>query len=500
MVVAVGVCGVAGVTHKAEAAPADDFIITVDTRRLGASTNLQFTIPTTGTGYNYSVDCNNDGVIEATGLTDRYTCNYGTSGVYVLRISGTFPRIYFNNGGDRLKLLSVDQWGTGQWTSMAQAFYGASNMDVRATDVPDLSRVTSMSNMFMDAQNLRGESANWNWNTANVQFMSHVFYNAQLFNQDISGWDTSNVRVMRSMFDQAHSFDQPVGNWNVGRVEDMFGMFAYTRNFNQPLNAWNTQNVTNTRLMFANAEAFDQPLNRWNVARITDASDMFQGVKLSTPNYDVTMMNWNAQSVQANVPFSGGLSNYCLSDADRAHLIANSTWTITDAGRDCSAYQIEDTQHDGDATIPRDAAVGAALGTLESNDTTVSATALDTFTFTIVPGADSDFFTLDNDVIRLARPLDSFTGSQLRVVIRTTNAAGDVLDREFVFTMTGAVNPPTTPITPGVNGQDVVTPAQGVGVDLAHTGESIIIATVGGVLAVVGAVAVLVVKRIKRRA
>lgn len=499
MVVAAGAYGIFGTNQKVDAAPEDDFVITIDTTKPGTSTNMQFTIPATGAGYNYSVDCDNDGVIDATGLTGRYICNYGATGVYTLRISGAFPRFYFNNGDDKLKLLSVDQWGTGQWTSMAQAFYGASNMDVRATDAPDLSRVTSMSNMFMDARNLRGENANWNWNTSNVQFMSHMFYNAHLFNQDISDWNTANVRVMRSMFDQAHAFNQPIGKWNVGRVEDMFGMFAYTRSFNQPLNNWNTQNVTNTRLMFTNAQAFDQSLDGWNVTRITNAENMFQNVKLSTPNYDSTMKSWNSQAVQANVLFGGGRSNYCLSDTDRANLIANSTWTITDAGKDCSAYQIDNTQHDGGTTISRDAAVGSALGTLTSNDTTADATALDTFTFTIVPGANGDFFTLDNGVIRLARPLDTFAGSQLRVIIRTTNAAGNTLDREFVFNVTGAANLPVVPGAPGTAGQGSEPSQTGVA-GLANTGENVIVAIVGGILAIVAAAAILVVKRIKRHA
>lgn len=495
IVLATGMYGILSTAKKADAAPEDDFVITVDTAQPGTSTNMQFTIPATGAGYNYSVDCDNDGVIDATGLTGRYTCNYGAAGVYTLRISGAFPRFYFNNGDDKLKLLSIDQWGTGQWTSMAQAFYGAANMDIRATDVPDLSHVTSMSNMFMGAHNLRGENANWNWNTSNVQFMSHVFYDARLFNQDISSWNTADVRVMRSMFDQAHAFNQPVGRWNVGRVEDMFGMFAYARNFNQPLNDWNTQNVRNTRLMFTNAIAFDQPLNKWNITNITNAENMFRDVKLSTPNYDATIMGWSSQAVQANVPFGGGRSNYCLSDANRTNLIANSSWTITDAGRDCSAYQIENTQHDGSTTISRETVVGAALGTLSSNDTTASATALDTFTFAIIPGANSDFFTLDNRVIRLARPLNTLAGSQLRVMIRTTNAAGNTLDREFIFNVTNAASLPTIP---GVTGQGSAS-SYGSGVGLAATGENIILIIIGGVLAIIGA-AILITKRIKRQA
>jgi len=101
----------------------DDFVITVQTDNTGTSANTEFTIPTTGTGYNYNVDCNNDGTDEITGATANYTCDYGATGLnlgagtYTVRIKdnsglGTgFPRIYFNNGGDKDKLLTIEQWG-----------------------------------------------------------------------------------------------------------------------------------------------------------------------------------------------------------------------------------------------------------------------------------------------------------------------------------------------------------------------------------------------------
>ena len=57
-----------------------DFVFTVDTRKPG-SPNTQFVIPTSGSGYNYTVDCNNDGVTEVSGQTASYTCNYATPGV-----------------------------------------------------------------------------------------------------------------------------------------------------------------------------------------------------------------------------------------------------------------------------------------------------------------------------------------------------------------------------------------------------------------------------------
>ena len=207
-------------------ASSDDFVITVKTDNPGTSPDTQFTIPTTGSGYNYNLDCDDDGVHEATGVTGSTTCVYTSPGTYTVRIkdntgSGTgFPRIYFNNSGDKDKLLTIEQWGTGQWTSMRRAFYGCSNLAGQATDVPNLSNVTDMNNMFA---------------------------NATAFNQDIGGWDTSNVTILSAMFAYASDFNQDIGGWYVSSLTNatymFYGVKLSTRNYDSLLMGWNAQTL-----------------------------------------------------------------------------------------------------------------------------------------------------------------------------------------------------------------------------------------------------------------
>ena len=51
---------------------------------------------------------------EANSQTGNYTCEYAAAGAYIVRIKDNsglrtgFPRIYFNNGGDKLKLLTIN--------------------------------------------------------------------------------------------------------------------------------------------------------------------------------------------------------------------------------------------------------------------------------------------------------------------------------------------------------------------------------------------------------
>ena len=92
------------------------------------------------------------------------THTYAIAGDYTVKIKGNFPRIYFNNTAtNRSQLLSIDKRGNVQWTSMEGAFYGAnSELVVKATDVPLLTGVASMQDMFRNIPNLTGNFNNWN--------------------------------------------------------------------------------------------------------------------------------------------------------------------------------------------------------------------------------------------------------------------------------------------------------------------------------------------------
>jgi surface protein len=260
----------------------DDFVITIKTDNAGTSGPAQFTIPTTGTGYNYNVDCDNNGTDEFTGATGSVTCDYGgVAGTYTIRIKdnsgvGTgFPRIFFNNGGDRLKLLTIEQWGTGSWTSMASAFQGCANLAGQASDAPNLANVTDMSGMFLGASAFNQDIGGWN--TANVTNMRAMFLEAGAFNQNIGGWNTANVTNMRWMFYLASAFNQNIGGWNTANVTDMSGMFRGASAFNQDIGGWNTANVTDMSSMFQATGAFNQNIGGWNTANVTDMSAMFLG-------------------------------------------------------------------------------------------------------------------------------------------------------------------------------------------------------------------------------
>jgi len=121
------------------------FIITVKTDNAGTSATNQFTLPTTGTGYAYDIETSDGQVI--TGLTSGTTITFPSAGTYDVFISGSFPQCYFNNTGDKLKLLDIKNFGIYALgsTSQENAFFGCSNMVISANDVGYFENVTYFS-------------------------------------------------------------------------------------------------------------------------------------------------------------------------------------------------------------------------------------------------------------------------------------------------------------------------------------------------------------------
>jgi len=306
---------------------------------------LAITIPTNPlyTDYLYTVDWG-DGSM-STDVTGDAGHTYATAGTYAITISGIFPSLQMYPGGsDKEKLLSIEQWGDISWRTMKWAFYGCSNLTFNASDVPDLSNVTDMSEMFTNATGFNEDLNAWDvsnvtkmtymfgdadefdgniieWDVSNVTDMSGMF-SETAFNQDISGWDVSNVTNMDWMFGVASSFNQDIGGWDVSNVERMGNMFFRAVSFNQDIGGWNVENVTYMPGMFDRATFFNQDISSWNVSAVTNMAAMFRG--LSTFNQDIS--TWDV----GNVTEMGAMFNNAI--AFNQNLSGWNTINVTGCG------------------------------------------------------------------------------------------------------------------------------------------------------------------------
>jgi surface protein len=216
------------------------------------------------------------------------------SGIIDLSIAPTnFQRINISSGVDKSRLIDVKQWGSVNWASMASAFHGCNNLNITATDLPNLTGVTDMSLMFYGCTSLNSPANINSWNTSNVANMLGLFWNAYSFNQNIASWNTSSVTNMSYMFNYAKDFNQNIASWNTSLVTNMSHIFDYAQAFNQNINSWNTSAVTNMSFMFYYAQAFNQNINSWNTVAVTNMSYMFYYAQAFNQN----ISSWNTSAV-----------------------------------------------------------------------------------------------------------------------------------------------------------------------------------------------------------
>ncbi len=300
---------------------AQSFVTTWKTDNPGSSNSTTITIPLNGT--NITVDWG-DGNSE-TGLSGPISHTYDGADTYTVSISGGVNFIRFDGGGDAKKLLTIEEWGDIAWTSFQDAFRGCSNLQVTATDAPDLSGVTVLRRIFNDCISLTSDLNNWN--TGTITDMRFAFAGTREFNGDISSWDVSKVTQFGFMFADAWDFNGDISNWTI-----------------------NTSSLVNMTNMFSAAGTFDRSLANWDISQVTNLSGFLGGSKtvtdngprqlevgLSTANYDATLIAWSALTLQDGLTFEAGKSRYCAAAAEREAIELNFDWTINDLGGETTA-------------------------------------------------------------------------------------------------------------------------------------------------------------------
>ena len=241
-----------------------------------------------------------------------------------------FSQIFFSNSTFDS---DISSWDVSNATNMSGMFSGASsfNQDISSWDV---SNVTNMVSMFLGGIfNQRID----NWDVSSVEFMTSMFGLNTVYNQPLNAWTLTSLTNTSDMFRGASSFSRNVNGWSMNLVTDTSGMFKDATNYNQNMNFWDVSNVTDMSGMLENATSFNRDIGGWKPNSLTNATDMFNGATaFSTTNYDLLLIGWSAESIQPNVPFSAGTTQYSVGTAATARGVltgAPNNWTITDGGQ-----------------------------------------------------------------------------------------------------------------------------------------------------------------------
>jgi hypothetical protein len=280
------------------------FVFSVDTRITNKNTSNENSVIIPCNPklmYNFSIDWDNDGNFDTTGVTSTIQLTFPEKKVQTIRISGLFPSIAFYKTQDRIKFISINQWGNNKWIKLDSAFYRCKNINIRTKGAPDLSKVKSINSMFEKASN---------------------------FNSNINNWNTSSIENMESMFKDAISFNKPVNLWNVSKVKRMSNMFHGAKSFNRKVNKWDTKSLKITDFMFHRAKKFNQDISSWNLTNIKSMDKMLCHSGMSIQNYDLFIKSCYNQNTQENIILGAKNIKYLKTSKHREYLTKVKKWKI----------------------------------------------------------------------------------------------------------------------------------------------------------------------------
>ncbi len=364
-----------------EPPPVDEsFRLQIKTNNSGTSGSTQYHLPiVNGAGHSFDFivdwgDGSTDHITDANQGEALHT--YAMAGTYDVFITGQCYGVTFQFR-DPLKVLNISNWGNIRLTqgTAGLMFSGCANLTITATDVLDLTGVTSFNQAFLNCSALTTVPKMYQWQTGNITTFAGCFTNCTLFNTPLDGWDLHSAVNLSSMFLRAIAFNQSLNSWDVSHVtnfSNMFGstagqpsqlfngdisswdvssgqnfsqMFARCVNFNVDIGGWITSAATNMSSMFARCSSFNKSLGTWNVQNVTNMSGLFSFCTV----YNQSVNTWSTTSlINTSSMFSNCPAYNQPMDAFHFGLVTNASGMFSGASsfnQDISGWSTNNCQN-----------------------------------------------------------------------------------------------------------------------------------------------------------
>ena len=290
------ICGLIDITPTPTPTPATTpsqvgaFVIKIKTNNGGSTLSNEFQLPLANAqDYDFSInwgDNSNWQNYSGTGSSiGSLIHSYENEGEYSISIkensTSGFARIYFNNAGDKLKLLEISQWGDNTWDGFSKAFHGCSNLVITATDH---STAKTGGVIFFDSA--------WRGCSSLSYFPALDMSSASSLS---SAWRDCSSLLSFPLID-------------LSSVKTFSFVWANC-------------------LLISNFPAVD-------MRSMTSGSSCFIGVKIPTANYDAMLINLAQNNQNIGVIFNAGSStNFTSAGEPSKNILTNDRgWVLTDGG------------------------------------------------------------------------------------------------------------------------------------------------------------------------
>ncbi len=274
--------------------------------------------------YDFTVYWGDGSKETVTAFSNDITHEYTNPGDYTIKIIGPkLPAWYFNDKGDKNKIIEVKNLGEVGWKNLDSAFMGCKKLTEFTTGTTDTSQVTNMYAMFYYTFSLTSLDLS-DFNTSNITNMSRMFYYAsELTTLNLSGWDTSSVIDMHNMFAYASKLTTlNLSGWDTSSVIDMHNMFNASGLESLDLSHFVTSSVIYMHNMFAYASKLTTlNLSGWDVSNVTDMSAMFNAIP-SLTSLDLShFVTSNVTDMSEMFYYASSLTSLDLSGWDTSNVI-----------------------------------------------------------------------------------------------------------------------------------------------------------------------------------
>lgn len=306
------------------------------------------TLPADGTN-NFTVNWG-DGTPVETVTTMNPSHIYAIPGDYDVSIVGAAGR-WSMSVPMKDKIVDIKQWGAIKFKSLYSGFSGCSNLNISATDKPDLSTCTAMRAVFKDCTSLTHIDLS-GCDISLATIMDNMFSGCtELISCNLSGVTAAPTMALSTMFTGCAKLQTlDFRGFDVSAITAWINAFKGCTTLTEikGIETFDMSSVTRIQGFFQNCTSMVSfPIAGWDMSSMTAPYSFASGCHIPIAEYDAILLAWSQQTVKPLThPIHFGTATKYSASSQAARDILTSApnnWNIIDGGVDASTVKATTT-------------------------------------------------------------------------------------------------------------------------------------------------------------